>query len=434
MGTPESPRMTETKLKRIAWLSSKDSEKQYQCLMHLFNEESLTECYYELSGNKAVGADGITKQTYGENLAENIKGLIARMKRMAYKPSPIRQAEIPKEGKKGEVRMLGISNFEDKLVQKMMEKVLESIYEPVFLNCSYGFRANMGCHDALRALNNHLYENKVATVIDLDFADFFGSLNHQVVEEILREKVKDEKFIRYIIRMLKAGVLSGGELTVSEEGIVQGSCCSPVLANIFAHYVLDEWFERVVKTHCKGKTEMFRYADDVCICCESENDARRIKAAVAKRLAKYGLKLNEEKTELVQFSKGTKGNKAFDFLGFTFYWGLSKKGFIIPKVKTSGKRMRSKLKRVNQWAKRIRNMLPLGEIWKLLKLKLNGHIRYFSVSHNIKRVRSFIYQVTRIMFKWLNRRSQKKSFTWDRFKKYTDAHPLPKVRICHSLC
>ncbi len=206
--------------------------------MHHFNEASLAACFHELDGTKAVGIDGIDKAQYGASLETNLKDLVARMKRMAYRPAPVRQVRIPKEGKPGATRPLGISTLEDKIVQKMMQKVLESIYEPLFLDCSYGFRPGRGCHDAIRALHQHLFRQKVETVIDLDLANFFGPLDHQLLIELLRQKIGDERLIRYLIRMFKAGVMADGDLTVSEEGVPQGSSCSPVLANIFAHYVL----------------------------------------------------------------------------------------------------------------------------------------------------------------------------------------------------
>jgi len=273
--------------------------KQFDCLMHHFNESSLEECFHQLSANKAVGVDGITKTDYEENLEKNLKALTERMKRMAYRPGAVRRVLIPKEGKPNATRPLGISNFEDKIVQKMMQRILESIYEPIFLNCSYGFRSGRGCHDAIRALHHYLYSHEVQTVIDIDISKYFDSIDHDKLLAILRKKISDKRFIRYIIRMLKAGVLSAGELTVSDEGVPQGSVCSPILANIFAHYVLDEWFEDVVKQHCLGQVELFRYADDAVICCQYESDAKRIVQALSKRLEKYGLKLNEEKTRLV---------------------------------------------------------------------------------------------------------------------------------------
>ena len=271
--------------------------------MHLFNEESLLECYHGLNKKKAVGIDGIDKETYGEDLETNIKDLIARMKNMAYRSGPVRQVLIPKEGKPGATRPLGISNLEDKVVQKMMQRVLESIYEPLFLECSYGFRPGRGCHDAIKALQNHLNKEVIQTVIDIDLKNFFGTIDHKMLEEILTQKIKDPRLMRYIIRMFKAGVLSEGELTKSEEGVPQGSVCSPILANVFAHYAIDLWMENMVKPSCKGKVQLFRYADDAVICCEYEEDARRIRQTLPKRLGKFNLQLNEEKTKLFAFDK-----------------------------------------------------------------------------------------------------------------------------------
>jgi group II intron reverse transcriptase/maturase len=379
MGSSETCTMTETKLKRIAWLSASDPDKRFDSLMHHFNEESLAACFDELDGRKAVGIDGVTKAQYGESLDENLSDLVARMKRLAYRPQPIRQVLIPKAGPPGATRELGISILEDKIVQKMMQKVLESIDEPLFLDSSYGFRPARGGHDAIKALYEDLYRHEVQIIIDVDLANFFGAIDPQRLVELLREKIGDERLIRYLIRMFKAGMLSDGELMVSEEGLVQGSICSPVLANVFAHYVIDSWFETTVKQHCRGRVALYRYADDAVICCQYEQDARRIKAALAKRLAKYGLKLNEQKTQLVRFSKQGKrhGEKTggFDFLGFTFYRGRSRRGYIIPKLKTSGKRLRSKLKQLGEWAKRVRNVLPLKQIWALFQAKLRGHVQ-----------------------------------------------------------
>ena len=405
--------------------------------MHHINETSLRECFYQLPGGKAVGADGITKADYATNLDENLKDLIGRMKRMAYRPGPVRRVLIPKEGKPNATRPLGISNFEDKLVQKMMQRMLESIYEPLFLDCSYGFRPGRGCHDAVRALNHHLYRNEIQTVIDIDLAGYFDSIEHEHLIAFLRMKIRDERFLRYVIRMLKAGVLSEGELTVSDEGVPQGSICSPILSNAFAHYVIDEWFSDVVKEHCAGKVELYRYADDAVICCQYESDAKRILRSLVKRLEKYGLKLNEEKTRFVSFSKrsyvqGVK-QEAFDFLGFTFYIGRSKKGIPIPKVKSSGKRLRSKLKRVNDWARRVRSRYRLPKIWRIFCAKLEGHIQYYGVSFNVSHVQKFLHLAKHILLKWLNRRSQRKSFNWETYLRFMEENPLPRARVCHSL-
>ncbi|MFT4552056.1 MAG: RNA-directed DNA polymerase [Chlamydiales bacterium] len=296
MESNRDPISTNTKLNRIAWLSAKEPDKKFDQLMHHFNVGSLAVCFHELDGKKAVGIDGIDKARYGENLDNNLEDLTARMKRMAYKPAPVRQVLIPKEGKPGATRPLGISNFEDKPVQKMMQKILESIYEPLFLNCSFGFRPRRGCHDAIRALHQHLYRYEIQTVLDVDLANFFGTIDHAILLNMLKEKIKDQKLIRYLTRMLKAGVLlSGNDLTMSEEGVPQGSVCSPVLSNIFAHYVIDDWFDKVVKIHCCGQVEMFRYADDLVVCCQYEHDARKINKALKGRLESSNFELMKRK-------------------------------------------------------------------------------------------------------------------------------------------
>lgn len=435
MKTTDLSNQTETKLKRIAWLSERDSRKEYTCLIHYFNKESLKDCFNQINKNKAVGIDKVTKMEYSKNLNRNIEGLLNRMKQMAYRPGPVRQTMIPKAG--GAKRQLGISNFEDKIVQKMTQKVLESIYEPIFKAGSYGFRPNRGCHDAIKALSNHLYNNEIKIVIDVDIKGFFDNINHKLLEELLRKKIKDERFMRYIVRMLKSGVLTKNELRVSHEGVLQGSICSPILANIFAHYVIDIWIEETVKPFIRSKIAYFRYCDDLIICSHNYEDAIKIKNALEKRLAKFKLELNKEKTKLVSFSKSSfaRGIKqgTFDFLGFTFYIGKSQKGYPIAKVKTSKKRLNDKLKNVKAWIKDKRNKYPLSLIWEKYKIKLRGHVNYYGVSHNVETIKKFAYASERILFKWINRRSQRKSFNWDKWNLFVKVHPRIQIKIYYKL-
>ena len=428
---------TDTALAEIAYLSARNPAQVFHSLMHHINEGSLQRCFEKLDGKKALGVDGISKTVYGENLQVNIEDLIQRMKRMAYRPQAVRQVLIPKEGKPGATRPLGIGCFEDKLVQSRVREILESIYEPLFLDWSYGFRPGQSCHDAIKDLRNHLYSEEVEVVIDVDLANFFGTIDHDVLQNLLKAKIKDTKFMRYISRMLKAGVLAEGDLSVSDEGVPQGSCCSGIFSNIVAHHVIDEWIEDTVKPLMKGTLKTFRYADDLVICCRYEEDAVRVRKALAKRLEKYKLKLNEDKTKMVRFSKSKQRQgikqEAFDFLGFTFYLGKSRRKAIIPKIKTSGKRYRSKLSKVKDWARQIRNKAPLGDIWKTFCSKLRGHVQYYGVSFNSKAVANFLREAEKIMFKWLNRRSQRKSFDWDQFRMFQKQYPLPEAKIYHKL-
>lgn len=429
--------LTETKLKRIAALSAANPEMVFTNVIHHFNEESLQACFHELDGQKAIGIDGIDKASFGENLSEKLRDLMDRMKRMAYIPGVVRQVLIPKEGKPGALRPLGISNFEDKIVQKMMQKVLESIYEPLFHPNSYGFRPGRSCHDAIGELHAYLSTHEVETVIDVDLANYFGSISHQEAIKVIRNKISDPRLIRYLMRMFKSGVLSDGELTVSDEGVVQGSCCSPVIANIFANEVICKWFDKTVKAHCAGEVKLVIYADDLVICCQYQKDALRIKSALGKRLQKYGLKMNENKTKLVPFSKRKQkcgiDQETFDFLGFTFYIGKSRKGFYIIKLKTTGNRFRSKLKKENDWARANRNKFSLSQLMKTAAAKVRGHVQYYGVSHNFNAVDNFVFKMVKILFKWLNRRSQRKSFNWEQFQEFLNRVNFPGARICHKL-
>ncbi len=377
-GKPKPNESLETKLSRIMLLSNKNPEKEFKWLMPHFNKENLISCFNALDGKKAVGIDDKTKKEYEENLEENIENLISRMKTMSYRPMPVKEVLIPKEGKGNGMRPLGISCIEDKIVQSLTAKILNAIYDPIFVDKSYGFRPGRSCHDAVKAAQNYLMQNHCEIVIDVDLKNFFGKIDHKMLTEILRIKIKDEKFIRYVVRMLKAGVLSEGALKVSEEGSPQGNIASPILSNIFAHYVIDIWFRDVVKKHTIGSCEFFRYADDICICCRYRKDAERIRKAL-------------------------------------------------------GQRLKSKLEKVKMWCRSNRHKGKLRELWKRFCSKLRGHYQYYGVTFNTESMENFRCEAVRIFFKWMNRRSQRRSFDWDKFNKFMERFPLPKLGIHHRL-
>ncbi len=423
-----------TKRARIQQRSAEDPDMVFNQLMHHFSEKNLRQWFHELKGNAATGIDDISKADYGENLDANIKDLHQRLKTMSFRPSPVRQAWIPKDGQPNKLRPLGIGTFEGKIVEKGIQQLLNAIYEPLFYDCSYGFRPKRGCHGAVKALRDHLYNQRVEEIIDLDLSNYFGTIDHALLMSILTEKIQDQRFLRYIKRLLKAGILDKGNFSVSDEGVPQGSVASPILANIFAHTVLDDWFETVVRKHCKGKVKLFRYADDAVICCQYSEDSKRIQKVIGKRLAKYKLRLNEEKTHVVKFDRRNRTESSvFDFLGFTFYLGKSKRGLTIPKVKSSSKKLRVKLKRVNEWCKKNRNKFRLRDLWKAFCLKLRGHIQYYGVSFNSPAVDWFVKRAVMLFLKWLNKRSQRRSMTYEQFKKYLTVYPAPVVRVYHKL-
>ena len=423
-----------TKLTRISQLSAEREEVVFRQLMHHFDKDSLRDCFSKLGTKSASGSDGITKAQYGEQLEDNLDSLVERLKRMAYRPSAVKEVMIPKEGRREAYRPLGISNVEDKIVQKRFQEILEAIYEPLFHESSYGFRPNRGCHDAIKALREHLYHHDTKTVIDLDLSNYFGSIDHELLMSLLEQKISDKRFLRYIRRMLKCGILSEAGFRSSDEGVAQGSICSPVLANVFAHYVLDDWLEHTVKKNCRANVSWYRYADDAVICCDSAEDATRVRRSLQKRLAKFGLALNQEKTRLVKFDKRDRvGSGAFDFLGFTFYLGKSRHGRAMPKLKSSGKKLRTKLRNVNQWCRRYRNQYRLSELWVQFCRKLQGHVQYYGVSFNSEAVSKFIRKSCCIFLKWINRRSQKQSMNFEQFNHYMDLFPPPRVYVVHRL-
>lgn len=425
-----------TKLNKISTLSRQDSKMEFKWLMPHFSKENLMSCFSELNGKKAVGIDGKTKESYAEEAENNITNLIEEMKHLSYRPQPVREVMIPKGD--GKYRPLGISTIEDKIIQSMYCKILEAIYEPIFSNCSYGFRRKKSAHMAIKDAIDYLNFNNVKVVLDIDLENFFGTIRHDELLKMLSLKIKDKTFLRYITRMLKAGKVTEKGIVKSDVGLPQGSILSPVLANIYAHYIIDLWFQRVVPQHIIGKAAIFRYCDDLIVCCTDTRDVDRLKRSFGKRLGKFGLKLNTTKTKVVrfnryQFERGIKQG-SFDFLGFSFYLSRAiKYGFTTVKIKTSKKTLRSKLLNVKTWMRRNRFKGGLLDLWKVFCAKLRGHIVYFGVTNNGKAINIFLQEACRIFFKWMNRRSQKRSFNWEKFSCFEKQYPMPRAKIYHQM-
>lgn len=434
MGIKQNATALETKLKRIEERSQDNPKMTYGYLIPHFNKENLTCCFRELDRKKAVGIDGKTKDEYEANLEENIESLIARMKGLKYYPAPVKEVKIPKGN--GRYRSLGISTIEDKIIQSMYAKILKAIYEPLFTDESYGFRKGRSCHDAIASVYNYLSGTRVGVVIDVDLSNYFGTINHRKLIQLLEIKIKDRTFIRYIVRMLRSGILADGELRKSEEGVAQGSIVSPVLSNVFAHYAIDRWIKSITPEYLHGQLHFVRYADDFII-CTNKKDAPRIIDALEGRLNRFSLQINREKTKVVSFSRSDciKGIRqgVINFLGLTLYCGLSRKGKPIVKLKTAGKTFAKKLKDFTDWCKSNRCKMRLPELWEKVISKVRGHIQYYGISYNAKMVGQFIYEVRKIFFKWINRRSQRRSVDWEKFILFEALKPLPKVKIVHRL-
>lgn len=413
-----------TKLALIAKRAREDPKLKFNALMHHFSFGNLEQGFHKLSGRKAVGADGVKKEDYGKELAANLDALEARLKRFSYRPQPVRRVMIPKGD--GKFRPLGISCFEDKLVQSMTARVLEAIYEQDFLNCSYGFRPKRGCHDAIRSTYQLLMRGGIGWVVDLDIQSYFDTIDHEWLMRCVEQRISDRRFLRLIRRMLKAGVLGQGEFSVSEEGTPQGSIVSPVLSNIYLHYVLDLWFERVVKKKMRGKVAMCRYADDAVVFFQREEEARQFIEDLKERMGKFGLELNPEKTRTLRFCRRDRRSGVFDFLGLTFYWGQARNGLAVLKCKTSRRQIANKVRQFTEWIKSVRSQTNLKAIWAMAQQKLKGHYQYYGVSWNSGKLGYFGWICRGLLYKWLNRRGQRRSFTREEFTRYLKRYPLPR--------
>lgn len=429
----------DTRLARISQLSSENPNMVFTSIGHLIDKELLLQCHAAMDGNKAVGIDGVTKEKYGENLDENLNDLVDRLKRHAYKPKPARRVEIPKDN--GKMRPLSIYCYEDKLVQEALKETLEAVFEPLFYDCMMGFRPNRNCHQALRKLNVMIERKSTSYILDADIKGFFDHLDHEWIMKFIGAKVKDPNILRLVRRMLKAGIIEDYRFEATEEGSGQGSVCSPIIANVYMHYVLAWWFEERIKPTMRGFCDLVIYADDFVVCFQYKDDAEKFYGRLKRRMGNFGLSLEEEKSRLIEFGrfatrdrakKGKGKPETFNFLGFTHYCSTNRNGKFRVKRKTSRKKFSKKCREIRQ---RIRGMRT-GSL-KTIVFKLNqilvGYYHYYGITDNSKSLNAFRFEVQKSLFKWLNRRSQKKSYTWDEFNQMMKEHPLVKPRIYASI-
>ena len=426
------------KLSSISMSARDNKSKQFISLAHHLNVELLKDCYFNLARNKAVGIDKMSWQEYNRDLDKNLINLVEKLKKKKFKALPAKRVYIPKGN--GELRPLGISTIENKIVESGIARILQSIYEQDFLNCSYGFRPKRNTHQALNEIDTIIMTQPVNHIVEADIKGFFDNVNHNMLMEFIKRRVKDTSLLLLIEKFLKAGYVDNDLLIKTDKGTPQGSILSPLLANIFLHYVLDTWFEQSVKTHTQGFCELVRYADDYVCLVQYKDDALKIKRALENRFNKYELTLHPDKTRVFSFGRFERGNaqtqnrkaNTFDFLGFTHFCDKTRNGYFKVGRKTAMKKFRAKIKDLNIWLKQIRNLLPTKEWWQTLKAKLRGHFEYYGVSGNFPSIKRYYSLALRLVHKWLNRRSQKKSMSWSKLYNYLTLYPLPKPKIKHN--
>ena len=430
-----------TDLTRIGEKARKEPDLVFTSLYHhIYDVDNLRACYETLDANKATGVDGVTKEEYGRNLEENLRDLSGRLRRMGYRPGPKRRSYIPKSGsEKG--RPLGISNLEDKIVEEATKRTLEPIYEAVFEDSSHGYRPERNQHKCLDALGRTIQQKKVNHIVEADVKSFFDKVNHEWMIKFLRHRIGDERVIRLIIRMLKSGIMEDGLVRATEEGTPQGSILSPLLSNIYLHYVLDLWFSRRVSRQSRGEAYYFRFADDFLACFQYKDDAENFLRRLGDRLEGFGLQLAQEKTRRIEFGRFAREDaqrrgakpKDFTFLGFKHYCGKTKKGYFMVKRRTSRKKLGQSLRKFTDWAKKSRHVLKKGEMLRQARARVSGHLNYYAITDNLERSSYYVYRAQHILFKWLNRKSQRKAYTWEGFKQALAWAKWPKPRVRKDL-
>lgn len=415
------------KLDRINSVAKRDPKAVFNNLSQLVSEDNLRQAFRGLDGSKAVGIDHVTKAQYAKNLQANIEELAREIFRGGWRPRPSRVVHIPKPS--GGTRPLAVGCLEDKVVQSLVAKILEAIYEPRFHRESYGFRPKRSAHQALGSVYSEINKRgKHSVVVEMDIEKFFNNINHDKMMSFLEERISDKAFLRLVRRMLRNSILSeDGNPIDNVAGAPQGSPVSPILANIYLHHVLDEWFDK----NYVARAHMVRYADDAVFIFDDLKAAEGFKTALSQRFAEYDLKLNEDKSGIVEF--GPRSGGIIGFLGFILYWGKTRITKITLKIKTEPDRLRRAVQKFTDWIKKARNQLPIKELWARAAARLRGHYNYYAVSFNGRAVYKFYFSCVRAIFKWLNRRSQKRSFTWKEFARRLMFNPLPKAPLGYEL-